>query len=46
MKLATKARNLGMAEQSAKNHLLSLRRKVGAPHTAAVVDKLLRRGLA
>ena len=35
------ARKLGLSEQTVKNHLSAVRQRFGAPHTIAVVVKLL-----
>lgn len=40
-KLADAALELDMAESTAKNHMTAIRRKLHAPHAAAVIARLL-----
>lgn len=43
-KAADAARKLGIAESTVKNHLVAVRRRFDAPHTLAVVARLLSAG--
>lgn len=40
-KLGDAARHLGIAESTAKNHMTAVRRRLGVPHAAAAIRKLL-----